>query len=156
MLNRMDSDNFEIRSNNIKLSPDLRSDYIMNSRITGVEECDLLLIIGSNPKYEAPVLNSRIYKSTRKNNLKVAVIGTPNDLTYDYMHLGSSTDLLKEIANGKHPFAERFKKAKMPMILVGSGLLERKDGEVNNINSFIIMIGNIERNKENILKQFSN
>ncbi len=137
MLNRMDSDNFEIRSNNIKLSPDLRSDYIMNSRITGisliilgVEECDLLLIIGSNPKYEAPILNSRIFKATRKNNLKVAVIGTPNDLTYDYMHLGSSTDLLKDIANGKHPFAERFKKAKMPMILVGSSLLERKDGEV--------------------------
>jgi hypothetical protein len=76
--------------------------------------------------------------------LKVAVIGTPNDLTYDYMHLGSSTDLLKEIASGKHPFAERFKKAKMPMILVGSGLLERKDGEVYNINRYIIIKGNIE------------
>jgi NADH dehydrogenase/NADH:ubiquinone oxidoreductase subunit G len=52
------------------------------------------LIIGANPKFEAPVINSRILKATRKNNLKVAVIGAPNDLTYEYMHLGSSTDIL--------------------------------------------------------------
>ena len=76
--------------------------------------------MGSNPKFEAPVLNSRILKATRKNNLKVALIGTPNDLTYEYMHLGSSTDVLAEIASGKHPFAARFKKAKMPMILFGT------------------------------------
>lgn len=89
--NRLDCDNFEIRSNNIKVNPDLRSNYIMNSHITGIEDCDLLLMIGTNPKFEAPVINSRILKATRKNNLKVAVIGTPNDLTYEYMHLGSST-----------------------------------------------------------------
>lgn len=83
----------------------------MNSRISGIEECDLLLLIGTNPKYEAPVLNSRILKSTRKNNLKVAVIGTPNDLTYEYMHLGSSTDILSQISSGSHPFADRLKKA---------------------------------------------
>tara|TARA_B110000503_G_C6759632_1_gene254917 strand:- start:107 stop:361 length:255 start_codon:yes stop_codon:yes gene_type:complete len=84
----------------------------MNSHINGniyqflgIEECDLLLMIGTNPKYEAPVINSRILKATRKNNLKVAVIGTPNDLTYEYMHLGSSTNILKDIASGKHPFA---------------------------------------------------
>ena len=96
--NRLNCDNFEIRSNNIKVNPDLRSNYIMNSHITGIyyiiwgiEDCDLLLMIGTNPKFEAPVINSRILKATRKNNLKVAVIGTPNDLTYEYMHLGSST-----------------------------------------------------------------
>jgi len=77
----------------------------MNSHINGIEECDLLLMIGTNPKYEAPVINSRILKATRKNNLKVAVIGTPNDLTYEYMHLGSSTDILKDIASEKHTFA---------------------------------------------------
>lgn len=111
LFNRLDCDNFEIRSNNLKLSSDFRSNYIMNSRISGIEECDLLLLIGTNPKYEAPVLNSRILKSTRKNNLKVAVIGTPNDLTYEYMHLGSSTDILSQISSGSHPFADRLKKA---------------------------------------------
>ena len=67
----------------------------MNSKITGIEECDLLLLIGTNVRYEAPVLNARILKATRKNNLKVALIGTPSDLNYEYMHLGSSTDILK-------------------------------------------------------------
>jgi len=77
----------------------------MNSKITGIEECDLLLLIGTNVRYEAPVLNARILKATRKNNLKVALIGTPSDLTYEYMHLGSNANLLSEIANGSHPFS---------------------------------------------------
>jgi len=64
LFNRLDSDNFEIRSNNTKLNPDLRSNYIMNSKIEGIEECDLLLLIGTNPRKEAPVLNSRILKGT--------------------------------------------------------------------------------------------
>ena len=61
----------------------------MNSRIQGVEDADLLLIVGSNPRYEAPVFNARILKATRKNNLKVFLIGTANDLTYNYTHLGT-------------------------------------------------------------------
>jgi NADH dehydrogenase (ubiquinone) Fe-S protein 1 len=77
----------------------------MNSKITGIEECDLLLLIGTNVRYEAPVLNARILKATRKNNLKVALIGTPSDLTYEYMHLGSNPNLLSEIANDSHPFS---------------------------------------------------
>lgn len=94
VFNRLDSDHFEIRTNNIHLQPDLRSNYLMNSTISGIEETDLLLLIGTNPRYEAPVLNARILKSTRQNQLKVAMIGTPNDLTYEYMHLGSSTELI--------------------------------------------------------------
>ena len=84
----------------------------MNSRITGIEECDLLLLIGTNPRFEAPVMNARILKASKKNNLKVAVIGTPSDLTYEYMHLGQSTGLLEEIASGSHPFSQRLLKAK--------------------------------------------
>ncbi len=87
-LNRLDCDNFDLRSNNLKVSPDFRANYIMNSRIIGIEDCDFLLLIGTNPRFEAPVLNSRILKATKKNNLKVAVVGTPNDLNYEYMHLG--------------------------------------------------------------------
>lgn len=101
----------------------------MNSRIAGIEECDLMLIVGSNTRLEAPVMNARILKATQKG-LKVAVVGTPIDLTYDYMHLGSSTDVLKQIAEGTHPFSDRLKKAQMPMIILGSSLLERSDADV--------------------------
>lgn len=75
-MNRLNSDSFEVRqTGNLKVNSDLRANYLMNSRITGVEDADVLLLVGCNPKYEAPVLNSRILKSTRKN-LKVFTIGT--------------------------------------------------------------------------------
>jgi len=100
----------------------------MNSRITGVEEADLVLLIGTNPKYEAPVFNSRIMKSVNHNNLKVALLGSSADLTYPYMHLGNSTKTLLEIAEGRHPFCTRIANAKLPMIIVGADILQRPDG----------------------------
>jgi len=74
LLNRFDSENYEVRSHSLKLDADFRANYLMNSRITGVEEADLLLIVGANPRFEAPVLNSRIFKNT-KRGLKVALVG---------------------------------------------------------------------------------
>lgn len=129
LMNRFDCDNFEIRTDAPKFSADFRSSYIMNSRITGVEESDLLLLIGTNPKVEAPVFNSRILRSTRHNNLKVAVLGSANDLTYPYTHLGNSTKTLLEIAEGRHPFCAKLANAKLPMVIVGSKTLERPDGK---------------------------
>lgn len=127
LLNRFDCDNFEIRNNSDVLNGDLRGGYLMNSRINGVEESDLLLLIGSNPKYESPVFNARILKATKRNNLRVAVIGTANDLNYKYLHLGTTLKSLVEIAEGKHPFAKTLKEAKLPMIVVGSSVLHRRD-----------------------------
>lgn len=83
----------------------------MNSRIRGVEEADLLLLIGCNPKVEAPVFNSRILRAVRHNDLKVGVIGAPADLTYDYTHLGTTTRTLIEIAEGTHPYCAKIANA---------------------------------------------
>jgi NADH dehydrogenase/NADH:ubiquinone oxidoreductase subunit G len=62
----------------------------MNSRITGVDETDLLILVGCNPKLEAPVLNARIRKASKLNGLDVALIGSASNLTYDYQHLGNT------------------------------------------------------------------
>lgn len=129
LLNRFDCENFEIRTDAPKFSSDFRSSYLMNSRIQGVEDADLLLYVGTNPKVESPVFNSRVLKCTRHNGLKVALLGTPADLTYDYMHLGNSTKTLIEIAEGRHPFCTRLANAKLPMIVVGGKTLERPDGK---------------------------
>lgn len=129
LLNRLDCDNFEVRSDAPKFNADFRSSYLMNSAIQGVEDADLLLLIGTNPKSEAPVFNSRILKNVRHNDLKVAVLGSPSDLTYDYMHLGNSTKTLLEIAEGRHPFCTRLANAKRPMVIVGGKTLERPDGK---------------------------
>jgi NADH-quinone oxidoreductase subunit G len=105
-----------------------RGSYIFNPTIAGIEQADALLIIGSNPRKEAAVLNARIRKRWRTGHLKVGVIGAKADLTYTYDYLGAGTDSLAAIAAGKHSFAEVLKGAKNPIVLVGSGAAARHDG----------------------------
>jgi NADH-quinone oxidoreductase subunit G len=105
-----------------------RASYIFNPTIAGIEQADALLIVGSNPRKEAAVLNARIRKRWRSGQLKVGVIGAKADLTYDYDYLGAGTDSLSDLAAGKHSFAEVLKAAKNPMVLVGAGAAARHDG----------------------------
>ena len=105
-----------------------RGSYIFNPTIAGIDRADALLIIGSNPRKEAAVLNARIRKRWRTGQLKIGVIGTKADLTYDYDYLGAGTDSLSELAAGKHSFADVLKGAKNPIVLVGSGAIARHDG----------------------------
>lgn len=105
-----------------------RASYIFNPTIAGIEQADALLIVGSNPRKEAAVLNARIRKRWRSGKLKVGVIGAKADLTYDHDYLGAGTDSLGDLAAGKHSFAEVLKGAKNPIVLVGAGALARHDG----------------------------
>ncbi len=105
-----------------------RASYIFNPGIAGIEQADALLIVGSNPRKEAAVLNARIRKRWRSGQLKIGLIGAKADLTYGYDHLGAGTDTLGELAAGKHSFADVLKKAKNPIVLVGAGVASRHDG----------------------------
>jgi NADH-quinone oxidoreductase subunit G len=105
-----------------------RASYIFNPTIAGIEQADALLIVGSNPRKEAAVLNARIRKRWRSGKLKIGVIGAKADLTYEYDYLGAGTDSLSDLASGKHSFADVLKGAKNPIVLVGAGSLARHDG----------------------------
>src|ERR1700739_1227404 len=105
-----------------------RASYIFNPTIAGIEQADALLIVGSNPRKEAAVLNARIRKRWRSGQLKIGVIGARADLTYGYDYLGAGTDSLSDLAAGKHSFADVLKNAKHPIILVGAGAAARHDG----------------------------
>jgi NADH-quinone oxidoreductase subunit G len=105
-----------------------RATYLFNPTIAGIEQADALLILGSNPRKEAAVLNSRVRKRWRSGQLKIGVIGEKLDLTYGYDHLGGGTDTLGDVAAGKHSFTEVLKNAKNPIVLVGSGAAARHDG----------------------------
>jgi len=107
---------------------DLRSNYLFNTGIAGVEEADLALLIGTNPRFEAPVFNARLRKCWIHNELDLAVVGPNLDLTYDYEHLGESTETLKKLADGSHPFAKKLAAASNPVVIVGSEALQRADG----------------------------
>lgn len=106
---------------------DLRSNYLLNTSIAGVEEADMVLLVGTNPRFEAPLFNARIRKSWIHNDLQVASIGPQVDLSYEYQHLGDSTSALQQLADGSHPFSKDLQAAKNPMIVVGSGALQRAD-----------------------------
>src|SRR6478752_7410500 len=105
-----------------------RASYIFNPTIAGLEQADALLIVGSNPRREAAVLNARIRKRWRSGQLKIGLIGARADLTYPYDYLGAGTDSLSELAAGKHSFAEVLKGAKHPIVLLGAGATGRHDG----------------------------
>ena len=105
-----------------------RASYIFNPTIAGIDQADALLIIGSNPRKEAAVLNARIRKRWRSGGLKVGVIGAKADLTYDYDYIGAGTDSLGELAGGKGSFLDVLKNAQHPIVLVGAGATARHDG----------------------------
>jgi NADH-quinone oxidoreductase subunit G len=105
-----------------------RASYIFNPTIAGIDQADALLIIGSNPRKEAAVLNARIRKRWRTGQIKVGVIGAKTDLTYDYDYIGAGTDTLGELAGGKGSFLDVLKGASHPIVLVGAGATVRHDG----------------------------
>ncbi|XP_023146073.2 NADH-ubiquinone oxidoreductase 75 kDa subunit, mitochondrial [Amphiprion ocellaris] len=130
LLNRLNSENLcteEVFPMN-GAGSDLRSNYLLNTGIAGIEEADLLLLVGTNPRYEAPLFNARIRKSWLHNELQVALVGKEVDLSYTYDHLGESAKILQEIASGTHPFSQILAKAKHPVVVAGSSCLQREDG----------------------------
>jgi NADH-quinone oxidoreductase subunit G len=105
-----------------------RASYIFNPTIAGIDQADALLIIGSNPRKEAAVLNARIRKRWRSGQLKIGLIGEQAELTYAYDYLGAGTDSLLELAGGGGAFADVLKNAKHPIVLIGAGATSRHDG----------------------------
>jgi NADH-quinone oxidoreductase subunit G len=106
-----------------------RGDYLFNTTIEGIQKADACLIVGSNPRLEAPVLNAHLLKRFRQGNFSVALVGEKGNLTYPHAHLGANALVLKEILKGDHPFAEILKAAKNPMIIVGNKALCSLEGE---------------------------
>jgi NADH-quinone oxidoreductase subunit G len=105
-----------------------RQTYLFNSTIAGVEAADAILLVGSNPRWEAPVLNARIRKAWLANGVQVAHIGPAVDLTYPVTELGTDMAVLAAIADGSHPFAKVLTDAQRPMIVLGGGAIARTDG----------------------------
>ena len=129
LLNALGSFNVDCRQDGSKVGRGSRSGYLFNSRIAGIEMADAILILGSNPRIECPVLNSRIRKRFLQGGLKVALIGQEADLTYDYEYLGAGPDTLLDVVSGSNKFTRVLKRAKNPMIIVGSSAVAREDGD---------------------------
>jgi NADH-quinone oxidoreductase subunit G len=122
------SQNLDCRQDGAVFDASKRPFYLFNTSIAGIEEADALVIIGSNPRHEAPVLNARIRKRWLTGGLKIALLGEAHDLTYEYDHLGAGPEAITSLLDGSHAFAEMLKNAKKPMVMLGAGALARPDG----------------------------
>ena len=107
----------------------LDASYLFNSTIEGIEQADVILLIGANPRLEASVLNARIRKRWRQGALTVGLVGAKADLAYPFEHIGAGPDALAALVAGQHAFAESLRSAKRPLIIVGGAAAARADGQ---------------------------
>jgi len=122
------SPNIDCRQDGAKLEAGLRGSYLFNPGVRGIDQADAILLIGTNPRWESPVLNARIRKRYLHGRCAIASIGPAVDLTYPVEQLGAGPATLRELAEGKLGFAEKLKAAKNPLVIVGMGALAREDG----------------------------
>ena len=128
LMDGLGSTNIDCRQDGAKLGGGSRSGYVFNTTIAGIEDADVCLIIGSNPRLEAPIINARLRKRAGAGGFRVGIVGENVDLTYRTEHLGAGPDTLKEIADGTHPFCDVLRSAERPMLILGQGALARADG----------------------------
>ncbi|MDQ0393825.1 NADH-quinone oxidoreductase subunit NuoG [Labrys monachus] len=128
LIARLGSKNLDARQDGARIDPSLgRASYLFNPTIAGIEEADAILLVGTNPRKEAAVLNARIRKRWLRGT-RVALIGEKVDLTYSYDYLGAGADTLADLAAGRGAFADVLKGAQKPIIIVGGGVYAREDG----------------------------
>ena len=122
------SENLDFREKNFYINSDEKMNYIFNSSIAGIEDADLILLVGTNPRHEASILNARIRKTFVQKKIPIFSIVNPGDLTYEYEIIGDSTEDIKKIVNKEHAFSQKLLSAKKPIIIIGESALELKSG----------------------------
>jgi NADH-quinone oxidoreductase subunit G len=157
LFNIFKSKNLEFREKDFYINSEEKINYIFNSSIAGIDNSDLILLIGTNPRYEATILNARIRKAFVNNKIPIFSIGDPGELTYDYEIIGNSTDDIKKIVNNEHVFTKKLLSAKKPIIIIGESALELKSGKYifEKLKSFLMTNNLINENWNslNILTQ---
>lgn len=135
LINKLGSDN-TILDQPLGTAPpahgtDFRSNYSFNTTLAGAEEADKLILIGTNPRHEAAILNARLRKAYLSGSLDIALIGTTFESTFGYDHLGTTLSSVQDLfnPNSTSSWAKALRSAKKPMIVIGSGVTEHGDGK---------------------------
>jgi NADH-quinone oxidoreductase subunit G len=120
--------NIDCRQDGSSLGVGPRESWLFNATLAGIEDADVVLIIGANPRLEAPVFNTRLRKQWVAGKTRIGVIGQQADLTYDYDYLGAGAATVSGLARSKSDFVRALKAAERPAIIVGQGAFAREDG----------------------------
>ncbi|MGH6945449.1 MAG: NADH-quinone oxidoreductase subunit NuoG, partial [Geminicoccaceae bacterium] len=128
LMERLESPHVDCRQDGARLEARTRCSYLFNTTIAGIEQADLCLLLGTNPRHEASLINARLRKRWRRGGFTVARIGPVHDLTYPVVELGAGPSSLSDLLDDGHEFGERLGKAERPMLILGQGALARPDG----------------------------
>ena len=120
--------NLDCRQDGVALGAGPRESWLFNSTLAGIENADAVLLVGTNPRLEAPVFNTRLRKQWIAGKTRIGVIGDNADLTYDYDYLGAGGQTLAGLAKSRSDFVKAFKAAERPAIIVGQGALTGPGG----------------------------
>jgi NADH-quinone oxidoreductase subunit G len=129
MMQKLGSGNIDCRQDGAKLIPNNRASYVFNTTIEGIENADLCLLINTNPRIEAPIINARLRKRYLQGGFTIASIGPDIEYLYNVEKLGDDPSMLKEIAEGNHKFCKLLNTAQNPMLIIGQDALIRDDAD---------------------------
>ena len=127
LMDAMGSPNIDCRQDGAAIGGGSRAGYLFNTTIAGIDDADVCLLVGTNPRLEAPIINARLRKRYLAGGFTVGVVGPEAALTYPAQRLGAGPEMLNQLAAGTHSFASVLKDAERPMIVVGMGALTRAD-----------------------------
>jgi NADH-quinone oxidoreductase subunit G len=144
----IDINNYESRSSQTYVDNSTRENYLFNSTINGIEESDLILLIGTNPRYEATMLNARIRKAYLNNNTKIISLNDVGDLTYPYNSFDGKTQTIKDITENKNDISKKILEANKPMIIMGESFFNLESAEYlfHNLKKFLFMNNKFSEN----------
>ena len=136
----IDTKNYESRSFDMFIDSSKRENYLFNSTINGIEESDFILLIGTNPRFEATMLNARIRKAYLKNKVKIVSLNDVGDLTYPYQSLDGKTQTIKDIFENKNALTKDIIDAQKPLIIFGESFLRSKSAQFlfNSFKNFLL------------------
>ena len=153
----LQSNNYESRTDYSYLDSRDRKNYLFNTKIKSIEESDLIILIGTNPRLEATILNSRIRKAFINNKTEIFSMNDVGDLTYPYKLINGDTETIKNISEDNHELSEKIKNSTKPLIIFGqSSLLLKSFGFIfESLKTFLIKNNKIS-DKWNSLNVMSN
>ncbi len=136
----INSNKYESRSNQSFIDNSSRENYLFNSSINGIEQTDLILLIGTNPRFEATMVNSRIRKAYLNNNIKIISLNDVGDLTYSYKFLDGETKTIKDIIENNNEVSKDILNSKKPMIILGESFLSTKSAKYlfHSLKNFLL------------------
>src|SRR5262249_20593302 len=127
VMDALGSPHMDCRQDGAFIDANVRASYLFNTTIAGIERADACLLVGTNPRYEAPLINTRLRKRSLVGKFPVVSVGPEIDLTYPVEQPGNDLSILEQMFSGEHPFSKLLEKAERPMVIIGQTALRRDD-----------------------------